>query len=390
LAIANLKLPQLSVTASFGVSSRSLLAGNPQELLDQADKCLYVAKQNGRNCVVRFDRVPSEVLADQFKPSHTRVAPTKTSAKLPTPNVVNQPIPFHAVIALMSALSYRDLTTAEHSRRVADLCVRIGEGLMSPSQCYLLEIAALLHDIGKIGVPDSILLKSGPLTPDEREMMRTHQHNGVALVRTSFKSPELCAILECRALPPNATYVDPQTGETTRIPVGARILAIADSFDAMVSHRAYRTALTHAEAFAELRRCAGSQFDAELVERFVNRSLDKALPTSEATTASKETALSIGMHVEHLVSALDRQDFESLKDLASHMQLVATKQGANEIALQAADLQSTLNADETDLLAILHEAESLLKLCRETQQAYIDDIRPTATLGHHVGHAIER
>ena len=369
-AIANLKLPQLTVTASFGVSSRSLLAGNPQELLDQADKCLYVAKKNGRNCVVRFDRVPNEVLLDQFKPSHARTTPAK-------PIVVNQPIPFHAVIALMSALAYRDLTTAEHSRRVADLCVLIGEGLMSPSQCYLLEIAALLHDIGKIGVPDSILLKSGPLTPEEREMMRTHQHNGVALVRTSFKSPELGAILECRALSPDATFVDPLTGEQSRIPVGARILAIADSFDAMVSHRAYRQALTHAEAFVELRRCAGSQFDATLVERFINRSLAGTSPTSESSAASKETALSIGMHVEHLVSALDRQDFETLKDLASHMQLVATKQGANEIALQAADLQSTLNADEADLLAILHEADSLLKLCRETQQAYFDDIRPT-------------
>ena len=376
LAIANFKHPQLSVTASFGVSSRSLLASNPQELLDQADKCLYVAKQNGRNCVVRFDRVSSEILVKQFQPSHTRVAPSKASA----PAVVSQPIPFHAVIALMSALAYRDLTTAEHSRRVADLCVRIGEGLMSPSQCYVLEIAALLHDIGKIGVPDSILLKSGPLTVEERETMRTHQHNGIALVRASFKSPELCSILECRALPPHATWVDPLIGEQSRIPVGARILAIADSFDSMVSHRAYRKALSHTEAFAELRRCAGSQFDAELVERFIARSLNSNSTTSVANAASKETALSIGLHVEQLVSALDRQDFETIKDLASHMQLVATKQGASQIALQAADLQATLNADDADLLAILHEADSLLKLCRDTQQAYFDDIRVTPNL----------
>lgn len=372
LAIAELKLPQLSVSASFGVSSRSLLASNPQELLDQADKCLYVAKQNGRNCVIRFDRVPRDAISKSSKPSHARTSHEK-------PTVVHQPIPFHAVIALMSALAYRDLTTAEHSRRVADLCVLIGEGLMSPSQCYLLEIAALLHDIGKIGVPDSILLKSGPLTPDERDMMRTHQHNGVALVRASFKSPELCAILECRALPPDATVTDPLTGQKVQTPIGARILAIADSFDAMVSFRPYRKSLSHDEAFAELRRCAGLQFDSELVERFIARSGAKASSKTEAPSASKETALSIGVHVERLVSALNRQDFETLKDLASHMQLVAAKQGANEIALQAADLQSTLNSDEADLMAILHETDSLLKLCRESQQSYFDDIRPTPT-----------
>ena len=97
-------------------------------------------------------------------------------------------------------------------------------------------------------------------------------------------------------------------------------------------------------------------------------------------TMESSVTLSIGMHVEHLVTALDRRDFETLKDLASHMQLVATKQGATEIALQAADLQATLNADESDLLAVLHEADSLLKLCRETQQAYFDGIRPTQNI----------
>jgi len=147
----------------------------------------------------------------------------------------------------------------------------------------------------------------------------------------------------------------------------------------MVSFRAYRKSLSHDEAFAELRRCAGLQFDSELVERFIARSGAKASSKTEAPSASKETALSIGVHVERLVSALNRQDFETLKDLASHMQLVAAKQGANEIALQAADLQSTLNSDEADLMAILHETDSLLKLCRESQQSYFDDIRPTPT-----------
>jgi diguanylate cyclase (GGDEF)-like protein len=259
-AVASIKLPKVTVTASFGLSSTVLGAQNNQELLDQADKALSLAKRNGRNCVVRFDEVPADLVVDETSISRTRRASAPA---------VEKPIPFHAVIALISALAYRDLPTAEHSRRVADLCVLVAEGLISPSQCYLLEIAALLHDIGKIGVPDSILLKAGRLNAEEAEVMRTYQRIGIELVRASFKSPELCAILENRTTPPDAVSDPGKPGSRSRIPVGARILAIADSYDAMTRDSVYRRGMTPDAAFAELRRCVGSQFDPELVERFI-------------------------------------------------------------------------------------------------------------------------
>ncbi|MBC7817494.1 MAG: diguanylate cyclase, partial [Planctomycetaceae bacterium] len=362
-AVAAIQHPKLSVTASLGVSCRSLGAHSPQELLDQADKCLYVAKQTGRNRVVSFDAIPSDLVIDQAKTSR---------AKPQEPLATEQPIPFHAVVALTSALAYRDLTTAEHSRRVADLCVNVADGLMSPSQSYLLEIAALLHDIGKIGVPDAVLLKAEALTPDERELMRTHQRQGRELLRASFKSPELCAILEHHATPPNAKLVDPKTGQPMSVPLASRILAISDSFDSMVNDSVYRKARTRDEAFAELRRCAGTQFDAELVERFIVCVMARQADKREVGQVSNEAALAIGQEIERLVLALDRRDLTGLRDIAGHMNRVAAKQGATTVATQAAGLEAALISEDSDLLAVLHEANELLKLCRQTQRTDFD------------------
>ena len=95
----------------------------------------------------------------------------------------------------MAALIFRDPITAEHSRRVADLCVSAARGQMSEEQCYVLEVAGLLHDIGKLGVPDSILLKPGPLTEEERRIMSTHDRIGVEILRDAFSLQELADIV---------------------------------------------------------------------------------------------------------------------------------------------------------------------------------------------------
>jgi len=102
--------------------------------LEQADKCLYVAKRNGRNQVVRWDRVPQDLEVDPSKVSRT------ADEEVPAQSVS---IPYHAVTALISALAYRDQETAAHSRRVADLCVAATEGLLGIRESYTLEIAAL-------------------------------------------------------------------------------------------------------------------------------------------------------------------------------------------------------------------------------------------------------
>ncbi len=327
----------------------------------QADKCLYVAKRAGRNHVVRWDEMSRDGTADEA-----------TEEGLAAREDVHQAaIPFHAVAALISALAYRDLTTAEHSRRVADLCVATAEGLLSLRDCYLLEIAALLHDIGKIGVPDKVLLKSGPLTPDEWEVMRRNDTIGAEIVRASFASPALNKVVENYQAHYGNPSARPELPVGNRIPLGARILAIADAYDSMVSDRVYRPGCSPEKAFAELRHCAGTQFDPELVERFISILTDRDFYThAPSSGVSRETALAIGLQIERFLAALDAMDHAALEAICGRVQATAEKYGAAEIATQAATVCAILDLD-ADTQGLLEAANELLDLCRATQVAFL-------------------
>ena len=348
--IGQLHIESNPITASFGIASGDD-AGSPQEMLEQADKALYLAKRSGRNCVVRHDQVPAE--------SGERAPEKNNPATIPTT------IPFPAVSALTSALAYRDQGTALHSRRVADLCVAVAEGMMPLSQCYVLEMAALLHDIGKIGVPDAILLKPGPLTGDEWEMMRRHDQIGAEIVRSSFASEELSAIIENY----RARWDEPLSAGQ-QVPVGARILSVADAYDSMTTDKSYRKAMSEAEALAELERCAGTQFDPAIVTRFVDTVILKVRQRRRAARAelqvSREAALKIGLELERMTAALDREDLAGLGKMAGVLKETARQEGVELIAAHAAALEKSV-ADQGERLDILRSATELLDHCRETQ-----------------------
>ncbi len=373
----------LSITASVGVSSRSLEPRDPQELIDQADKALYAAKRGGRNRVVSWNEVPADE-ADDFAKNDTAsrrdsVAHGGQNGKpkamtLDLTDAMEDPaIPFHAVTALHSALAYRDASTAEHSRRVADLCVATAAGLMSIRDSYILEIAALLHDIGKIGVPDSILLKPGPLTQEEWKVMSIHDHVGVEIVQSTFTSPRLAEIVASHHAWYDGNPRDADLPKGEDIPLGARILAICDAYDAIVSDRVYRKGRSQEEAFTELRRCADKQFDPDLVERFIE--VVEARNNTHATSApdsSKAAALSYGMQIERMTDALERNDIDSLAALASRLNMTATKYNETNIADIAAELQSAASADDADLKMLVELTSDLLNHCRSAQRAYLD------------------
>jgi cyclic di-GMP phosphodiesterase len=174
--------------------------------------------------------------------------------------------------ALASALEMRDTGTAEHSLRVQryaiDLAAVIAPELLGDSS---VEYGFLLHDVGKIGIPDSILRKAGPLTTNERAIMETHAPVGAQILAEvgQLRGEGIAIVRHHHERWDGSGYPDRLVGES--IPLGARIFAVADTLDAMTSERPYRSARPWHEAVAEIRRESGHQFDPVVVQAFAQR-----------------------------------------------------------------------------------------------------------------------
>jgi HD-GYP domain-containing protein (c-di-GMP phosphodiesterase class II) len=171
--------------------------------------------------------------------------------------------------ALAEAVDKRDPFTSKHSQRVRSISVDIGREMrVSAAELEALEWGGLLHDVGKIGVPDSILLKQGKLTREERIRMNAHPVLGAQIIGPVQRlAPELPVIRHHHEWYNGSGYPDRLMGD--EIPKLARILHVADAFEAMTADRPYRKALSMDQALAELRKFAGVQFDPEIVDAFV-------------------------------------------------------------------------------------------------------------------------
>ncbi len=174
--------------------------------------------------------------------------------------------------ALAEAVDKRDPFTSKHSQRVREISVDIGRQMrVSAGELEALEWGGLLHDVGKIGVPDSILLKQGKLTREERITMNAHPVLGAQIIGPVDRlAPELPVIRHHHEWYNGSGYPDRLMGD--EIPKLARILHVADAFEAMTADRPYRKALSTEQALAELRKFAGVQFDPEVVDAFVKTS----------------------------------------------------------------------------------------------------------------------
>jgi diguanylate cyclase (GGDEF)-like protein len=173
------------------------------------------------------------------------------------------------IAALASALQERDRYTGEHSESVVDLTAKVGESLaLDSEEIGRIRTGALLHDIGKVGVPDEILHKPGPLDDAEWEIMRQHPVIGERILRAI---PGLGAVARVvrheHERWDGQGYPDGLAGD--RIPIGSRIILACDAYHAMVSDRPYRQAMPHTDAMAELSKNAGTQFDPEVVQALV-------------------------------------------------------------------------------------------------------------------------
>jgi HD-GYP domain-containing protein (c-di-GMP phosphodiesterase class II) len=170
---------------------------------------------------------------------------------------------------LATTLDERDPYTHGHSERVAIYAQKIGRKMnLSQKQIELLGIAGLLHDIGKIGIEDAILHKPGSLTPGEYEIVKRHPAKSITILESiDYMADILPLIRHHHERYDGHGYLNGLRGE--EIPLGSRILAVADSYEAMTSDRPYRKALTKERAVIELKVGSGTQFDPKVVEAFV-------------------------------------------------------------------------------------------------------------------------
>lgn len=236
------------LTASFGLASWPMDGVRSSEVLDVADAAAFEAKRRGGN-----QCISSKIL--KLPQTETEVKDEKT--------IVN------IIWSLITALEARDTYTHGHSREVNKYALILGEAIgLSQEESIHLSRAALLHDVGKIGIKNGILSKKGRLTEEEWKRMKEHSQKSVEIIN-SIPDFYHCrrAILHHHERWDGTGYPSGLTGK--EIPLEARILAIADAFSAMVLARPYRPAMSYQEALLELKREAGKQFDSELVEAFV-------------------------------------------------------------------------------------------------------------------------
>ena len=173
------------------------------------------------------------------------------------------------MVALSCVVEARDLYTDKHMKDIAEYSVDIANKMgLAEDEVENIRKAALLHDLGKISIPDNILMKPGKLTDEEVEIIKKHPENGAKIIEPVEPLRNAKDIIrhhqECYD---GSGYPDGLKGEA--IPLGARIIAVADSFGAMTTDRPYRKALTVEEAVKEIKRCSGTQFDPDIVKQFL-------------------------------------------------------------------------------------------------------------------------
>jgi putative nucleotidyltransferase with HDIG domain len=232
-----------------------------------ADQALYSAKETGRDRTVVY--------------SAETTAPMQSARQR---LVESSEMQLATVVGLAEALDIRDTGTGEHSRTVARYAATMAREMdLDPARVERVELAGLLHDVGKIGISYSVLTKPGPLDDEEWKQMRTHPQIGARLL----SRPELADlrgwVIAHHERPDGSGYPFGLSGD--EIPLEARILAVADAYEAMTADRVYKRAMAHAAARAELLACAGRQFDSEVVDVFLG-----ALDTEESEEVAVQGA----------------------------------------------------------------------------------------------------
>jgi diguanylate cyclase (GGDEF)-like protein len=235
------------VTVSAGVATYPMQGSGRDELIRFADSALYWAKKDGKNRV-RAYAAESILRANLGELTDT---PDRAARQ-------------RAAESLAKAVDERDTYTGSHSQRVGEYSALIARRLGADEPgIELTRLAGNLHDLGKLAIPEEVLRKSSSLSDAERLMLERHPQIGFKMLESLGVEPVAEWVLHHHERWDGAGYPNRLTGD--QIPLGARIIFVADAYDAMTSERAYREPLTQHDALAELERCSGTQFDPTVV-----------------------------------------------------------------------------------------------------------------------------
>ena len=254
------------VTVSAGLATFPVQGHGRDELIRLADSALYWAKEHGKNRV------------RLYRPEVVELAELKRLAAGP-----DKAARYRAAASLAKAVDARDTYTGSHSERVSELAARVAVRVgLDPEHVELTRLAGSLHDLGKLAIPEEILRKPGALTDSERLVLERHPQIGFRMLDSLGVEPVADLVLHHHERWDGAGYPDGMRGE--QIPLGARIIFVTDAYDAMTSDRIYRPKRSSDAALAELKRCAGTQFDPGIVAAFAEE-LAHSFPAEVAAPA---------------------------------------------------------------------------------------------------------
>jgi diguanylate cyclase (GGDEF)-like protein/putative nucleotidyltransferase with HDIG domain len=322
---ADTLLREKNVSASFGIACYPLHGSSPQELIQVADASMYLSKHQGGNAVSTADHFdPGEAkkwkkdvleaylgvtlkrlfstgpeafeeIYQRLKQFTESLAATEAgdgltvAPELPE-NAGPQSLPqavLDTVTSLAFAIDAKDHYTQGHSQKVSAYAALIAEAMeMSDAEIEEIRLGAILHDIGKVGIPEHILNKSGPLNPDEWETMKSHVIFGAKILEPLTPLARIREMVHH-----HHEYFDgsgyPHALTAENIPLGARIIAVADAYDTITSDRTYKKGRTASDALSELERCANAQFDGRIVEVFVRVMRQQSNPIIEIASLTQ-------------------------------------------------------------------------------------------------------
>jgi len=248
----------MSLSVSCGIAESDPDQADPREVMRRADLALYDAKNAGRNCVKLWDKTMARILSaneielEKIKTLQRRIAGLSEKA---------EKMFMESIWGLVQALEAKDTYAKTHSENVMHYAVNIAEMMdLGPKHVDLIRRAAMIHDIGKIGIPDAILAKPDDLTPAEREVIEQHPIIAVRILeKMSFLEHEIAVVRHHHEKWNGQGYPDGLA--RTAIPLGARVIAVADTFDALTAARAYHASRSVVEALGMLKDSAGYELD---------------------------------------------------------------------------------------------------------------------------------